>query len=316
MYKIGVVNLDTSHPKAFSTYLNQGNRARYAAVYNDGFRGDDEVESFMESNKITKRYDSVFEMAQNVDIGFVQGCNWDKHVDYAQAFIDAGKPVFIDKPIVGSLKDCKRIEEMVQKGGVVLGSSSLRYADEVTSFISVPIEERGEIVHVTATVGVDEFNYAIHAVETIMGIVGDDARAESVTYIGKTDIKDAICESYFIKFENGITAMYHSYLNCWQPSTMTVMTTKKTTTTVINAGVAYGAMLDQICDFLDGKKNILASAESLTESIKIMLAGRLSKQKSGIPVLICELPLEDPGFDGSEFELNYGAAASKIYLAK
>ena len=50
MYRIGVVNLDVSHPKAFSEYLRKGNRARYAAVYNDGFRGDDEVAAFMDEN--------------------------------------------------------------------------------------------------------------------------------------------------------------------------------------------------------------------------------------------------------------------------
>ena len=316
MYKIGVVNLDTSHPKAFSSYLNQGNRARYTAVYNDGFRGDDEVEGFMKANHIQNRCHSMAEMARNVDIGFIHSCNWDKHLDQAQAFIDVGKPVFIDKPIVGNLKDCKRIEALVQEGAVVLGSSSLRYADEVTSFVAQPVEERGEVVHVTATVGVDEFNYAIHAVETIMGVLGDEARAQLVTYMGNRYKKEAPCESYFIQFKNGTTAMYHVYLNGWQPSTMTVITTKTTICRTINAGMAYGAMLDQVCDFLDGKENLLASIESLTESIKIMLAGRLSKQKKGLPILLCELPLEDEGFDGGEFEAGYAAAAAKIYSTK
>ena len=47
MIRIGVVNIDVSHPKAFSEYLKKGNRARYVAVYNEGFRGDDEVEGFI-----------------------------------------------------------------------------------------------------------------------------------------------------------------------------------------------------------------------------------------------------------------------------
>ena len=112
MYRIGVVNLDTSHPLAFSRYLNKSDRAHYTAVYNDSFRGDDEVEAFMQMNGIEKRYDSVEEMAKNVDIGFVQGCNWDKHLEYAKAFIKAGKPVFMDKPFVGNLKDCLEAEKL------------------------------------------------------------------------------------------------------------------------------------------------------------------------------------------------------------
>lgn len=314
MYRIGVVNLDVSHPKAFSEYLNKGDRARYTAVYNDGFRGDDEVEAFMKANGMEKRYDSVAEMAENVDIGFVQGCNWDKHLEYAKAFIRAGKPVFIDKPIVGCLRDCRELEMLAKEGAVIYGSSSLRYANEVASFAAIPAEERGEIVHITATVGVDEFNYAIHAVETIMGLVGTEVRAESVAYVGRTGWEGAACDSYFVRFQNGVSADYHIYLNGWQASTMTVITTKKTVSTIVDAGVAYGAMLDNICDALDGKEGTIAPVESLTESIKIMLAGRASRLKNGVPVRICELTEEDPGFDGDVFEIGYAAAAKKLYL--
>jgi len=97
--------LNVSHPKAFSEYLKKGNRARYVAVYNEGFRGDDEVEGFIKNYNLEKRCESVEELAEMVDIGFIQGCNWDKHLNYVQPFIDRKKPVFIDKPIVGNLKE-------------------------------------------------------------------------------------------------------------------------------------------------------------------------------------------------------------------
>jgi hypothetical protein len=71
MIKIGVVNIDVSHPKAFPEYLKQGNRARYVAVYNDGFRGDDEVEGFIKKYNLEKRCQSIEELAEMVDIGFV-----------------------------------------------------------------------------------------------------------------------------------------------------------------------------------------------------------------------------------------------------
>lgn len=47
MIRIGVVNIDVSHPLAFSQILNQEDRARYVAVYNDGFRSDEEVDAFI-----------------------------------------------------------------------------------------------------------------------------------------------------------------------------------------------------------------------------------------------------------------------------
>src|SRR5665647_3007628 len=110
MIRIGVINIDVSHPKAFSEYLKKDNRARYVAVYNDGFRGDDEVEAFIKNYNLEKRCSNVEELADCVDIGFIQGCNWDKHLEYAMPFIERKKPVFIDKPVVGSMVDCNRLE--------------------------------------------------------------------------------------------------------------------------------------------------------------------------------------------------------------
>ena len=59
MIKIGVVNIDTSHPKTFSQKLLAGERARYHAIYNDGFRGDDEVEAIIKHNGLYKRCNSI-----------------------------------------------------------------------------------------------------------------------------------------------------------------------------------------------------------------------------------------------------------------
>ena len=61
MIKIGVVNIDVSHPLMFSTVLNQGERARYVAVFNEGFRGDDEVKSFVKKQGLDKIFHSVEE---------------------------------------------------------------------------------------------------------------------------------------------------------------------------------------------------------------------------------------------------------------
>ena len=58
MIKIGVVNIDTSHPLAFSEILLKENRARYAAVFNDGFRGDDEVESFIKKRGLEIKFNT------------------------------------------------------------------------------------------------------------------------------------------------------------------------------------------------------------------------------------------------------------------
>lgn len=312
MIRIGVVNIDVSHPKAFSDYLARGTRARYVAVYNDGFRGDDEVEGFMRSFGLERRFTRLEEMVDFVDIGFVQGCNWNKHLGYAAPFIEKQKPVFIDKPIVGNIKDCRMLEDHARRGAVILGSSSLRYAKEIDEFLALPKEERGRVVHVFGTVGTDEFNYAIHIVEAIGGLMGEGA--VSCRFVTRATITGAACDTYCIRYASGATAQYSILLGTWMPCHLTIMSTTKVFHLAIDTATVYGALLDRICDFMETGTRRLASVSELTESVKIMLAGRISREQSGREIGLADIPAEDPGYDGDAFEHAYARAARKIYL--
>ena len=126
MIKIGSVTIDVSHPNSFATKLIENDKdMRYVAVYNNGFRSAEEVEKFA-TEKGAKVYDNIDEMVDAVDIGFIHSCNWDKHLDHAMPFINKGKPVFIDKPLVGNTKDLAKYQELVKAGANILGTSMLR----------------------------------------------------------------------------------------------------------------------------------------------------------------------------------------------
>lgn len=312
MIKIGVVNIDVSHPLAFSEVLLQENRARYTAVYNDGFRGDDEVEAFMKKRGLV-RYASIDELAGQTDIGFIQGCNWDLHLEHAMPFIRQGKPVFIDKPIVGSIKDCGRLKTLVADGAVVLGSSSLRYASEIVDFLAIPESERGEIINVFGTCGVDEFNYGIHVVESICGLIDSDA--EDVRFSSRATVGGNICDTYTISFSSGATATYHAMKGAWLPCYFLVTTTTGVYNINVDVANVYKALLDRICDYMETGKSILADVPDLCHSIEIMLAGRISRQAGGIAVKLSDIPSNDPGFNGLAFFKEYADNAKKIYLA-
>ena len=307
--RIGVVNIDVSHPKSFSEYLKKGDRARYVAVYNDGFRTDNEVEEFIKDNGLEKRYKSIEEMADNVDIGFIQSCNWENHIKQAMPFIDRGKPVFIDKPIVGSLADCRKLEELSANGAVILGSSSVRYAEEIVDFVNRPEEDRGKILNIFGTTGVDEFSYAIHIVEAIGGIAG--VGAVSNKFVGQSEIDGKKCETFYVKYASGLTAVYNVFLGKWQPFEMVIMTTNGTYQFRIDIGKIYGALLDRICSYMETKVNTLAKIGEINESIKIMLAGRISRENGGIEVKLTDIPEDDKGYDGNLYEQIYAAGAKK-----
>lgn len=308
MIRVGCVNIDTSHPGAFSQILNAGERARYTAIYNDGFRKDDEVQGFMKANGIVKRCMNLEEMAEQTDVAFIHSCNWDRHLEYAEPFIQLGKLVFIDKPIVGNIRDIERLRKLVKDGATILGCSCMRYAKGITDFLSMPIEERGEIVSVHSSCGVDEFNYAIHAVEAIGALLPRGAK--SCQYIGGGQFQGVCSENYAICYENGASAVYSITCGQWQRSVVTVITTKQTF--VLEIG-GYEPMLDRVLTSVETGVRQTAPVEELIESIMIMLAGRISRKNGGMPVNLSDIPSDDPGYDGYAFEAAYAAAAPIIY---
>ena len=304
MIRIGTVNIDTSHAPSFAEILLNGNRARYTAIYNDGFRTDAEVDAFIQKYGLEKRYYDLSEMADNIDVAFIQSCDWDRHIELCEPFIRKNVPVFIDKPIVGNLRDARRIEEWASQGKVILGTSAMRYTYEHDDFFAQSSAE--DIISVTATVGVDEFNYAIHAVEEILGFVKNSVPV-STEYSGTNDVGGVEVDSYRVMFANGVSAYYHICKKGWQPSTAIVMTKKTTFVYKIDSNKVYEAMLKQVCNYFEGKENNMASVESMLYAVRIMLAG-IKSRKLGGAQLITSLTEDDPSFDGHAFYESYRIA--------
>ena len=309
MFRIGCVNIDTSHPGSFAAKIAENKLdMRYTAIFNDGFRSDEEVKTFMKNNNIEKRYTCLKEMAKDVDIAFIHDCNWEKHIEHAMPFIEAGKPVFLDKPIVGNLKDCYKIEELVKKGAKILGSSSVRYAFDIEE-LKKKISANGEtIATVFGTSGVDEFNYGVHIMEGIHNLLG--AGVYSTKYLGASRNGAKPAEQYLVKWNNGIQVIYQVQTGQWQAFHLVVTTDKAIHHIQVDSTQIYLALLKRIEAFLKENKP-LAPIEELTETVKIYLAGKKSRETGGQEIVLQSLSAGDAGFDGYSFEKGYANAAIK-----
>ncbi|MEG0511124.1 MAG: Gfo/Idh/MocA family oxidoreductase [Clostridia bacterium] len=310
MIKIGAVTLDTSHPFAFAKIMESIPAMGYTGVFDDSFRGHSEVAEFCERYRV-KRCFSLEELAQESDIGLIHSCNWSKHLAYAEPFLRLDKPVFIDKPFVGSLRDCQKAQALSAQGKRLLGSSSLRYATEIDEFLSIPVAQRGEILSVYASCGVDEFNYGIHIVEGILRLVGSTPL--SVQSMERGARHAVVCESYQIRFENGANALYTISMGIWQPFVFSILTSKRTYSLPINSDALYPKLLTEIANALCADSSKLATVDELTLAVQTMLAGKQSRESKGIPVLLTELQ-EEAAFDGSAFYQAYRKSAKPIPL--
>ncbi len=303
MVKIGGVSIDVSHPKAFSAEMLDNNMdMRYEYVCKKSFRTDEECEWF--ANHIGAKVAAEIEdMADKVDIGFIQSCNWDKHLEYAMPFINAGTPVFIDKPVVGSYKDCLKLRELIKNGARVYGASAIRHADEIREFLAKDKEEVGEILSVYCTSGINEFDYTIHVVETIAQIVG--AKAVKGKFVNSATSTDGVeCDTFAIEFENGVNGFYTNRKGGWMPFHTTIVTTKGTY--MFNASSNfYKNLLEEVYKEIAEGKSELADIESIINCCEVMICAKKSRDElNGEWVAIENLKPED-GFDGYAFESRY-----------
>lgn len=298
MIRIGLVDLDTSHPKTFTKILNAMPGVMVNALW-DGRdvwpEGYDE--QFAKENNIPHVCKRLDDMLEHVDAVMIHGVNWDKHLDKAYPFITAGKPVLIDKPMVGKVRDIYALLELhATHKAPLYGGSALRYAQEIT-VLRAQANRIGEVITAVATGPGDFFSYGIHTTEMAQGLVGTGANY--VEYVAEN-------KSSFIAvtYHNGFVLVlqlqqpFHEWSMCLY--TATGMHTMRVDPTRL-----YEPFLQNFVELAKGNA-ISFAVEAPLEAVKIHIAAKLSRQHGG-KIYLSEVPSEE-GFDGAAYAAEYAAA--------
>jgi predicted dehydrogenase len=301
MIRIGLVDLDTSHPGAFTAILNKLEDVKVTAlwdghdVYPPGYD-----QQFAREHGIEHVCSSLTELVDKVDAAMIHGVDWDKHIEKAIPFLEARKPILIDKPIVGRIRDVNRILELQARyKSPIFGGSSLRFADEVEELNRMK-EDFGEVYLAAASGPGDIFAYGIHTTEMAQGFLGSDV--ETVEFLGERK-----AELYKVTYENGfilllqLLAPYHEWSFCLY--TGTGLQARKIDSTKI-----YPPFLRQFLKVVRGERVSFSLADPL-EAVKVHIAAQKSKLCRRI-VRLDELLPED-GFEGAAYAVNYAAAKRK-----
>lgn len=130
----------------------------------------------------------------------------ENHLAFATPFLEAGIPVYIDKPVALSLDSMDALYRLQQYEGQIFTCSALRYAKEL--MLSESDRERiGPVRHLQATTPKSWEKYAVHIIEPSLQIIGapaDIASARSRTFAGGG-------RSVSVGFGNGITADFSAF---------------------------------------------------------------------------------------------------------
>ena len=103
------------------------------------------------------------------------------HVRRAQPFVEAGLPVFVDKPLATSLEELRTFIDWRRGGARILSSSGLRYAAEL-DHAPGDLAPLGELRWISGVTCKTWERYGIHLLEPLLRIVGpgfESVRLES-----------------------------------------------------------------------------------------------------------------------------------------
>jgi len=114
-----------------------------------------------------------------VDAVLLARDDYERHEDMSRPFLDAGLPLFVDKPLAADRGTAERIWSRQRYEGQLFTGTAFRYARE---FVLTP-EERGRLgplVYVDACVMKQWDKYGIHIVEPVLHLIGEQGELADV----------------------------------------------------------------------------------------------------------------------------------------
>ena len=193
LIRAGIIGLDTSHAIAFTQTLNAPPKnpadaakvagVKVVAAYPQGSRDIESstkrVPEYTEKVKTlgVEIVDSVEDLVNRVDVVFLESNDGRVHLDQVKPVLAAGKPVFIDKPLAGSLADTIRILDAARKANVpMFCSSSLRFGRNTQAVRNgaigkVKSAETFSPAHLEPT-HPDLYWYGVHGCESLFTVMG------------------------------------------------------------------------------------------------------------------------------------------------
>ena len=188
--RLGIIGLDTSHVTAFTELLNNpkatdGVRgARVVAAFKGGSADIpssigkvEEYTTVLRDRYGVKICDTIEQVCAEADAVLIEAVDGRPHLEQARIVIAAKKPLYMDKPVGGTLRDALEIYRLAEVAGVpIFSSSSLRFATNTQAVRGGSI---GKVLSAETTSPSplephhpDLFWYGVHGCESLFTVMG------------------------------------------------------------------------------------------------------------------------------------------------
>ncbi len=288
--KLGMIGLDTSHVPAFADYINNPQNNTGCKV-TAAFKGGS-PNFTMSASRIDKYTDdlkakhgvevveSIEALCAKVDGILLMSVDPRPHLKEAKIVIEAGKPLYIDKPMAVDTGDVIEIFRLAKEKNVGCWSSSgLRFSPNIGALKNS--EGVGRVLGCEAygpcsyQEGIPElYWYGVHGAEIIYSLMGTGCKTVTRASTKNYDLVTGV-------WDDGRIATYRGLRTGKQEFGVTVFGAKGIASTEGYSG--YEGICREVAAFFKtGKAPV--SAEETIELFAFLDAAEESKAKGGVPV--------------------------------
>ncbi len=295
--KLGIIGLDTSHVTAFTKILNDDTQENHipgtkvVAAYKGGSPDIESSHSRVEGFTATLRDEygvkivhTIEELCTMVDAVLLESVDGRPHLEQVKPVFAAGLPVFIDKPVAGTLKDAIEIYKLGKKHNVKwFSSSSYRYYSGMKALMAQDVGElRGAISYGPSTIEPhhpDFFWYGVHPTEALYTAMGTGCVSVVRTHTDNTDVVTGT-------WADGKVGTLRGLRNQSTPHQVILFGTKKVAHQ--GGGGGYHDLLAEVVKFFQTGVVPVDNKETI-EMFAFMEAADESKRRGGAPVTLEEV---------------------------
>ncbi|WP_316346928.1 Gfo/Idh/MocA family oxidoreductase [Desulfuromonas acetoxidans] len=116
--------------------------------------------------------DNMLDVIDEVDAVLLARDDAENHLSFAEPFLNAGLPLYIDKPICLSVNELEQLYALEKYPGQIFSCSALRFAREF-QLSEGDITEIGPLVQIHAIVPKDWDRYSVHVIEPLLALAGN-----------------------------------------------------------------------------------------------------------------------------------------------
>lgn len=294
--RAGIIGCDTSHVIAFTDLINNPNasgpleKVEVTVAYPGGSpdipASHDRVAGYVEQlrKKGVKIVDSLEQLSDECDVILLESVDGRAHLEQFKA-VSKGKPVFIDKPVAGSLADAIAIFRHAEATKTpVFTSSSIRFLGPIKSVVGDGAI--GEVLGCESTGPLhiephhpDLFWYGVHGVEGLYTVMGTGC--ETVTRVDTEKMSVVVG-----KWNDGRIGSFRGLKVGPSYYGVTVFGTKAVVHR--NGGSGYEPLIHEVCEFFVDGEPPVTSKETI-ELFAFMEAADESRRQGGKPVAIADI---------------------------